>query len=66
VIYDPTGEQKMIAFIMPNEKITQDIFHFTVTVDEVEKRTGIDFFSGLEDLLENRLEEELVEWKYPD
>ena len=53
----------MIAFIMPNEKIEQNIFHFTVTVDEVEKRTGIDFFSGLEDKLENRLEEELVEWE---
>jgi len=63
VIYDPTGAQKMIAFIMPNEKIEQNIFHFTVTVDEVEKRTGIDFFSGLEDELENRLEEGLIEWE---
>jgi endonuclease G len=62
VIYDPTGEQKMIAFIMPNEKITQDIFHFTVTVDEVEKRTGIDFFSGLSDDLENKLENEMILW----
>jgi endonuclease G len=62
VIYDPTEEKKMIAFIMPNKKIKNDIFHFIVTVDEVEKRTGIDFFSGLDDLLEKRLEGELSTW----
>jgi len=29
---------------------------FVVTVDEIEKETGIDFFSGLDDILENQLE----------
>jgi len=56
VIYDPTGDQKMIAFIMPHKKIENSILEYIVSVDEVEIRTGIDFFSGLEDELEMRLE----------
>lgn len=56
VIYDPTGEQKMIGFILPNRKIEGSIFEYVVTVDEVELRTGIDFFYALPDDVENRLE----------
>ena len=64
IIYDQKKKQKMIAFIMPNQKINNHISDYMVTVDEVEKRTGIDFFSGLEDQLEQRLEAEKVEWNY--
>lgn len=56
VIYDPTGTKKMIGFIMRNEKSGRAIKSFAVSVDEVEKVTGIDFFPGLEDKLEERLE----------
>ncbi len=58
VVYDPTGSKKMIGFIMRNEKSDKPIKSFAVSVDEVEKVTGIDFFPGLNDELEDRLERE--------
>jgi endonuclease G len=63
VIYDPTGVQKMTAFILPHKKIKEDISLYAVSVDEVEKRTGINFFSQLDDDLENKLEAEIILWK---
>ncbi len=44
VIYDVTGKQKMIGFILPNEKGTKDLKEYAVSVDKVESVTGIDFF----------------------
>ncbi len=55
VIYAPKNRQ-MIGFIMPNTKISDDITTFALSVDEVEKHTGIDFFPELEDTLETELE----------
>ena len=62
IIFDPTGEKKMIAFIMPHRKIEGSIFEYVVTIDEVEFKTGIDFFSGLPDELELKLESEMALW----
>lgn len=45
-----------IGFILPNEKCDGDIFDFAVSIDEVEKRTGIDFFNELDDDAENAVE----------
>ncbi len=56
VIYDPTDEQKMIGFIMPNEKLTNSLASYVVTVDKIEEITGIDFFSQLDDTIEDSLE----------
>lgn len=50
------GEYKMIAFLMPSEDSTEPLYSFVVSVDEVEKMTGIDFFPSLPDDVENRLE----------
>tara|TARA_B100000497_G_C7289821_1_gene198956 strand:+ start:17 stop:514 length:498 start_codon:yes stop_codon:yes gene_type:complete len=55
VIYDPS-EKKMIALILPNIKGDQDLDYYVCTVDNLEKRTNIDFFPGLEDKLEKKLE----------
>ena len=55
VIYDPS-EKKMIALILPNRKGNQDLDYYVCTVDNLEKRTNIDFFPGLEDKLEKKLE----------
>lgn len=55
VVYAPAA-QKMIAFILPNKKSSQALQSFVVPVDEVESRTGIDFFPQLDDSLENKLE----------
>ena len=66
VIYDPTGDQKMIGLILPNQKGQGQLQDYVVTVDSVEKLTGIDFFPALDDVLENRLEGEvdISKWKF--
>jgi len=62
VIYDPTAKEKMIAFILPNKKLEKDLSEYMVTVDEVELKTGLDFFPGLPDHLETKLESTVVKW----
>jgi endonuclease G len=49
-------EIKAIAFLLPHEESTKPLYSFVVSIDELEKRTGIDFFSELPDDLENTLE----------
>lgn len=56
VIFDPADQPKMIAFVLPNEGSTRPISDFAVSTHEVEKLTGIDFFSQLPDDEENWLE----------
>jgi endonuclease G, mitochondrial len=56
IIYDPKGQGKMIAFLIPNEKSTKPLQSYVVSVDSVESLTGIDFFPELPDTLENLLE----------
>lgn len=57
IIYDITGEQKMIGFIIPNEKCDSKLlFQYAVTVDYIESISGIDFFHELPDPLEEQLE----------
>ena len=41
---------------MPNKKSDKPLCHFVVSVDSVEKMTGIDFFPKLDDKIENSLE----------
>ena len=50
------GQYKMIAFLVPNAKSNKPLYEFVVSVDSIEKMTGIDFFPKLEDKIENRLE----------
>lgn len=45
-----------LGFIFPNEKCTGTLDDYAVTVDEVEARTKLDFFSLLEDKVENEVE----------
>ena len=56
VILDLTPPRKMIAFIIPNEGSKRRLNSFVTTVDAVEKLTGCDFFSALDDEEENALE----------
>ncbi len=56
IIYDETDKPKIIAFLLPNSKTDRPLTDFAVTVDEVEKATGFDFFSQLPDEFENKLE----------
>ena len=50
----------MIGFIIPHRSSDQPLQVFAVCVDEVEKQTGLDFFSKLPDDLEERLEKVLI------
>jgi endonuclease G len=63
IIYDP-HEAKVLAFLIPNKKVTQSIETFTTTVDYLEYLTGIDFLYQLEDNTENEIESsiDVSEW----
>ncbi len=68
IILDVKGrETKSIAFIIPNEKSSYHLDTYAVSIDEVEKRTGFDFFPKL---LDDEEEEELEsnfdtkDWKF--
>jgi len=57
IIVDLNGNKKKgIAFIMLNGTNTKPIISYAVSIDSVEKVTGIDFFASLPDTLENRIE----------
>ena len=49
-------ELKGIGFILKNQKSSDPISKFAVTIDEVEEITGIDFFHSLPDAIENEIE----------
>ena len=56
---------RAIAFILPNRKGDRVLPDYSASVDSVEKLSGIDFFSGLADPLENSLERKIVgPWDY--
>ncbi len=48
--------EKMIGFILPNQKVSGSLASFAVSIDEIEARTGIDFYYQLDDTIEDRLE----------
>ena len=56
IIYDLTPPQKMIGFILPNEQSNKPLREFAVSVDEIEKLTGLNFFSEVPLLKQNKLE----------
>lgn len=49
---------KAIAFIYPNKNVPYELEKHAVSIDSIEKITGIDFFPKLNDSLENILEAE--------
>ncbi len=50
------GEYKAVAFIIPNKSSSESFYEYAVSIDEVEAKTGIDFFPQLPDSIENNLE----------
>ncbi len=51
-------ELKAIGFLLKNEKSSADLMTFALSIDELEKRTGLDFFPLIPDSLEEKLEKE--------
>ncbi|MEP7092976.1 MAG: DNA/RNA non-specific endonuclease [Flavobacterium sp.] len=44
------NEHKAIAFLVPNEDSDKSLYNFVVSLETIEKITGIDFFPNLENL----------------
>lgn len=55
IVYVPE-KQEMIGFVMPNQKIYNDLLSYTRTVDEIEVLTGLNFFIELSEEQQNQLE----------
>ncbi|MCU0341483.1 MAG: DNA/RNA non-specific endonuclease [Spirosomaceae bacterium] len=49
-------QPRMIGFLMRNEFSNESLKSFVVSVDEIERLTGIDFFNRLPDAVERKLE----------
>lgn len=49
-------ETKTIGFIYPNRDVSGEIRDYAKSVDEIEKITGLDFFSDLDEATEKRVE----------
>ncbi len=67
IILDKSSRNpKMIAFLMEGKNSNRPLEEFVVSVDYIEKRTGIDFFPKLEDKIEARLEgsSTIKGWKF--
>lgn len=55
------GMPRMLAFVMPQTVCgTEPLSEFLVSVDEVERRTGLDLFHEIADALETSLEREVA------
>lgn len=55
--YSNTKKPKAIAFLMSGKKDSKEaLYKYVVSIDDIEKRTGIDFFPELPNSIENSLE----------
>ena len=52
---DKGSEKIAIALIMNNQGSSSDLKSFAKSIDNIESLTGIGFFSGLSDSIENKL-----------
>ena len=57
-------EIKGIGFILPNQKSNKSLQSYAVSIDEVERFTGIDFFHTLPDDIEAQIESNVVANKW--
>ncbi|EDM45036.1 putative endonuclease [unidentified eubacterium SCB49] len=57
IVFDIRGnDYRAIAFIIPNGKTSGSFYNYMVSIDDIEQKTGIDFFAALPDTIENELE----------
>lgn len=52
-------EIKAIGFVLPNGENNLPLSNYAISIDEIERRTGLDFFPTISDELENHLEKYL-------
>ena len=59
ILFDPT-KGRALSFLIPHRALkTASLSKFRTSIDQIEKVTGIDFLSGLEDTIENRIESQV-------
>jgi endonuclease G len=57
IIFDKRNdENKVIAFLIPNKPTEKSFYEYTVSVDEIEAKTGIDFFSQFSETVQEKFE----------
>lgn len=57
IVVDASGKStKAIAFLIPNRPSKSSFYDFVVSIDEIESKTGIDFFHAFPDSEEEKLE----------
>jgi len=63
VAYDAVNERG-IGFLMQNTTIDYPTEYYAVSIDSIEKFTGINFFVGIDDAIENKIEssDDVTEW----
>jgi endonuclease G len=61
ILINDTKKQAALGFLLENEAGERPLTDYLVSVDEIEKITGMDFFSALADDMENQLEKEKFE-----
>ncbi len=69
VIWAPNAKGiKAIGFYIPNKKSTKPLTDYAMTIDEVESRTGLDFFALISDDLEEKIEKDkdISDWRFYD
>lgn len=57
---EDASEFEAISFIIPNKKIATDFREYLVSIDEIERLSGFDFFRGLDDFQEQKLESSIA------
>ena len=63
---EANGYYTAIGFILPNRKGQKSLQDYVVSIDDVEQRTGIDFYTQLSDDIENSVESsyDLSHWNW--
>ena len=66
IMLDTASPMRAIAFVLPNNSSTQPLSSFAMSIDEVERITGMDFFPKLNDLQEAKIEKTLIlnQWRF--
>ena len=57
VLYSHSSESRAIGFVMANVASDNEVFDYSVSVDSIEKLTGLDLFASLPDHLETSVEQ---------
>jgi endonuclease G len=66
IVFKEGSQPKMLGFVLSNVGASGSLQAFAVSVDEIEKKTGLDFFPQLENTLEQSLESKvnLTGWRF--